>query len=350
MRTTTTVERLHAEATDPTSGWRPDALLPGFEVRDLPVSAVPEVGEPDLPLVGTLIRRSDASRRPTAGAVLYVHGWNDYFFQTHLADQAEAMGFAFYAVDLRRYGRSMREGQFHAYIADLGEYADELDQAAEIIGAEHDRLLVMGHSTGGLIVSLWVASRPGLASGLALNSPWLDLHGPSGASGLLRPVLGQWSRRRPTAVIPVPEWDEPVFVRTTHENYHGAWDYDLTLKTDTARPIRVGWLRAILRGHQQVARGLGIECPVFVATSARTTWLRRYKPRARAADTVLNVEGIGAAATRLGRSLTLVRIEGGVHDLSLSDLPARDVYFGELARWAGAYVPLPGPSEGSTPG
>ncbi|MFV0452212.1 MAG: alpha/beta hydrolase [Propioniciclava sp.] len=280
----------------------------------------------------------DPARRSASGAVLYVHGWNDYFFQTHLADHVESMGFAFYAVDLRRYGRSFQEGQLYAYIADLGDYAEELDQAAEIIAGEHDRLVVMGHSTGGLAASLWVDARPGEVAGLALNSPWLDSHGPTAAAGLIRPLLEQWGRSRPTAVIPVPDWDEPVFVRTTHEKYNGKWSYDLRLKTDTARPIRVGWLRAILRGHQRVAAGLDIDCPVFVATAAATVRLRRYSPRAATADTVLDVRDMAAAATRLGHHLTLVRIQDGIHDLSLSRPEPRAHYFAELSCWARAYL------------
>jgi hypothetical protein len=35
--------------------------------------------------VATLVRRIP-SGEPPRRAVLYLHGWNDYFFQTHLAD------------------------------------------------------------------------------------------------------------------------------------------------------------------------------------------------------------------------------------------------------------------------
>ena len=40
--------------------------------------------------------------------MLYLHGWNDYFFQTHVADYLTDLGYDFYAVELRRYGRSLR--------------------------------------------------------------------------------------------------------------------------------------------------------------------------------------------------------------------------------------------------
>ena len=80
--------------------------------------------------------------------LLYLHGWNDYFFQTHIADYLSEIGYDFYALDLRRYGRSIRPGQLRGFITNLDDYSVELDAAADVIAADHDRLLLMGHSTG----------------------------------------------------------------------------------------------------------------------------------------------------------------------------------------------------------
>ena len=41
-------------------------------------------------------------------AVLYIHGYNDYFFQKQLGDSVNAHGYNFYAMDLRKYGRSYK--------------------------------------------------------------------------------------------------------------------------------------------------------------------------------------------------------------------------------------------------
>ena len=60
--------------------------------------------------------------------MLYLHGWNDYFFQTHVADALTAAGFDFYALDLRRYGRSLRRGQLRGFITDLDDYGQELER------------------------------------------------------------------------------------------------------------------------------------------------------------------------------------------------------------------------------
>ena len=79
--------------------------------------------------MATLIRKT--SNRGGRRAVLYLHGWNDYFFQTHLAEYLSDIGYDFYALDLRRYGRSMRPGLLRGFITDLDDYGLELDAAVD---------------------------------------------------------------------------------------------------------------------------------------------------------------------------------------------------------------------------
>ena len=322
------------------SDWHPD-LLPGYETVDLPLpGAAVAPGEPqDSELVATLVRRrrtgpgSGPDRRP---AVLYLHGWNDYFFQTHLADALETMGFAFYAIDLRRYGRSLRPGQLRGYITDLDDYALELDAAADLLAAEHDGLLLMGHSTGGLITALWTARHPERVAGLVLNSPWLDLQGSALVRTLGTPVIDALGARSPTAALRLP--DLGFYNRVLHASHGGEWDYDLELKASPSPPVRVGWLRAILQGQRRVAAGLSMPMPVLVLASTRTLFSRRWSEDLRVVDSVLDVEQIAARAVRLGRHVTVVRVEEGLHDLLLSAEPVRRRVLEEIARFLLAYV------------
>ncbi|HEX8488374.1 MAG TPA: alpha/beta hydrolase [Propionibacteriaceae bacterium] len=319
------------------SDWHTD-LLPGFESTDLSlVGAERAAGEPpDIEMVATLVRRLPAgqSRR----AVLYLHGWNDYFFQRHLAESLAALGYDFYALDLRRYGRSLRRGHLVGFITDLDDYGEELSMATDLIGLDHDELLLMGHSTGGLIASLWADRNPDRISGLVLNSPWLDLQG----SGLFRaigaPVIDRLGSSVPTSVIRLP--DLGFYARTLHVSLGGEWDYDLQLKATPSPPVRVGWLRAILMGHQRVAAGLHLKVPVLVLASSATEFARKWHEGLRGVDTVLDVEQIATRASRLGRHVTIVRFEQGMHDLVLSAAPVREQVLDEIGRWARAYLPV----------
>ncbi|HEY0238759.1 MAG TPA: alpha/beta hydrolase [Friedmanniella sp.] len=315
--------------------WDSD-LLDGYVSTDIALPDAPLMpGEPaGVEVVATLVRRDGPSR--SRRAVLYVHGWNDYFFQTHLADFWAGLGFDFYALDLRRYGRSLRRGHLPGFTTDLEAYDVELDAAADLIAVDHDQLVVVGHSTGGLVTTLWTARRPGRVDALVLNSPWLDLQGSALLRAVGAPVIEALGARSPTAVLRAP--DPGHYARTLHRSLDGEWDYDLDMKLSPGPPVRVGWLRAVLQGQRKVAGGLGIEVPVLVLASARTSFARRWSEDLRVVDTVLDVEQIASRAVRLGRCVTVVRVEQGLHDLVLSAAPVRERVFAEMARFTRGYL------------
>ncbi len=113
-----------------TPAWAPDVLGDEFEQLTLPLGSDDE-GEVVATLVRALPRRSAWQRalrwalgpgdaRELADTdVLYVHGWSDYFFQKRLARFWTGRGARFFALDLRKYGRSLRPGQTPGYISDL---------------------------------------------------------------------------------------------------------------------------------------------------------------------------------------------------------------------------------------
>lgn len=315
--------------------WRPD-ILDGYESMELPLTeARPVTGEPaEAELVATLVRR--AGGQQASHAVLYLHGWNDYFFQTHIADALVYAGFAFYALDLRRYGRSLRPGQLRGFVTDLAHYDQELTAAADVIAAGHSKLSLLGHSTGGLIAALWTADHPERVQGLMLNSPWLDLQGSAMVRALGAPVIDALGGNRPTTVLPLP--DSGHYGRTVQAAQEGEWDFDLELKSSPSPSIRVGWLRAVLQGHQRVAAGLALPMPVLVMTSAKSDFSRKWHPGLHDADTVLDVEQIARRAMKLGRHVTVLRFADALHDLFLSRQPIRELAMSEMLRWAMCYL------------
>lgn len=279
---------------------------------------------------------SDGMR--SARAVLYVHGWNDYFFQTGLAEFWHGQGVAFYALDLRKYGRSLLPHQTPNYADDLAAYDEDLDAALAQIRRDlprRARVMLMGHSTGGLIGALWAHRHPGAVTGLVLNSPWLELTGASFARNLSMPVVQQLARRQPK--VPLITIDPGFYARTLLQDQGGEWSYDPAWRPTPYFPMRPGWIQAVLSGHAQVRRGLGLEIPVLVALSDRSLVLPRWREEMREADTVLDVDLLARRAVLLGHVVTVVRIAGGLHDLALSKPHARARFYGEVARWTSAY-------------
>ncbi|RHA42696.1 alpha/beta hydrolase [Cellulomonas rhizosphaerae] len=315
--------------------WKPDVLGDGYEVATLDLRPDDEGA-----VVASLVRYVPSAPEPVrpSRAVVYIHGWSDYFFQTGLAEYWHARGVAFFALDLRKYGRSLRPHQTPGYVDDLSAYREDIGAALAVVRAEvgtYGRIMLNGHSTGGLVAVLWAHHFPGTVDGLVLNSPWLELQGSSVLRHLSGPAVAQLARFGPKT--PLPNIDPGYYNRTLSLDGGGEWTFDTTWRPTPSFPVRAGWLRAVMTGHAQVARGLSIQVPILMLASARSLISPRWSEEMRAADIVLEVDQLARRAVQLGSHVTVVRIDGGLHDLTLSARPARERFYAEIDRWTAAY-------------
>ncbi|MGV0792658.1 alpha/beta hydrolase [Mycolicibacterium sp. XJ1819] len=323
------------------TGWEPD-ILPGYWQHTLALGPDP-AGEGDI--FATVVRRGEPDASAPR-AVLLVHGFTDYFFNTEVADHFAARGFGFYAIDLHKCGRSWREGQTPHFTTELAHYDTELQRALEVIAeASPDaQVLVYGHSAGGLIVSLWLdrlrratAGAHDRVSGLVLNSPWLDLHGPAILrSAPVSAAISAMSRLRRTMVVRPPT--EGGYGTTLHRDYHGDFDYNLDWKPIGGFPVTFGWIHAIRRGHAQLHRGLDVGVPNLILRSDRTVREVADPDRIQRGDAVLDVKQIARWAGCIGNRTTIVPIVDAKHDVFLSPPEPRQAAYRELDRWLDSHM------------
>jgi alpha-beta hydrolase superfamily lysophospholipase len=297
--------------------WQPDPLLPGFEALELDFPA-----DYDGPVVATLVRLPagrGGQMRPR-GPVLYVHGFSDYFFQRHMAERFAAEGYAFYALDLRKHGRSIRAHQHPNFCKSVTEYYADIDAAIEAIGAP---LLLAGHSTGGLVCSLYAheGERRAEVQALWLNSAFLDWNLPEWRKVQLH-VAAAIGRYYP--FLNDPKAFRPEYTRALLAD----WDFDTKLKPEYGFPLYYGWLGAISDAFQKVHRGLAIACPVLSMHSDE-------------ADVVLDWRQIARWSRTLGSDVTVLAFPGAVHDLVCSAPRIREELFRQLFAWAERAVALP---------
>ena len=85
-----------------------------------------------------------------------------------------------------------------------------------------------------------------------------------------------------------------------------------------SRPVYVGWLRAVRRGHARLHAGLDVDCPTLVLSSARSWFGEQTEETATTHDIVLDVEQIRRWASSVGTHVTSIAIEGAMHDVVLS--------------------------------
>lgn len=326
------------------TGWEPD-VLPGYWQQPLALGADPD-GEGDL--VATLISRGEPprdGRRPDR-AVLLVHGYTDYFFHTELADHFAGRGFACYALDLPKCGRSRRDGQTPHFTSNLTHYDAALQAALEAIGAAD--VLMYGHSAGGLIVSLWLdrlrrRSATGPISGLVLNSPFFDLHGPA----ILRTpptsaALIALARFRRMQVVRRPTTGG--YGTTLHRDFAGEFDYNLDWKPVGGFPVTFGWINAIRRGQKRLHRGLDVGVPSLILRSDRSVTEAGDPDLIQRGDAVLDVAQIARWAGCVGDRLTVVPITDAKHDVFLSVAEPKATAYHELDTWLDWYLKTGTPS------
>lgn len=310
---------------------RPD-ILPGCFAEALPLQP-----DPWGPAAATLVEYRGEAPGPGPGgrAILYVHGFNDYFHCPELGPRFAAAGYRFYAVDLRGHGRSLRPGRPASYVAHLSAYFEEIAAAISVIRRRDGCTWVglLGHSTGGLVAPLYVADRNGVDA-LLLNSPFFAFRASPGVQAALHTVYPAVSLVRP--LLQLPKKADPRYAWSIHQAYGkgGEWDYDLAWKLPGSLPIRAAWVRTIVAGQRRVRRGLDLHCPVHVMASDRRggdapgfsrDWMK--------SDTVLDPDDTVAGAVGLGRHVTTGRVKSAMHDLVLSIPRVRDDCYEQMIAW-----------------
>jgi len=319
--------------------WTDDVLF-GHQRATMALGPDPD-GEGDL--FATLVRRADGT--PSRDAVLVVHGFTDYFFHAEMADYFTGHGFRFYALDLHKCGRSRREGQTPHFTTDLARYDRELERSLAIIAAENRgaNVLVYGHSAGGLIVSLWLdrlhrrgqTTKLGV-SGLVLNSPWLDLHGPAILrTWMTTTAIGAMSRIRKTSAI--RRTGNGGYGLTLHRDFHGEFEYDLQWKPLGGFPVTFGWIHAIRRGQARLHRGLDVGVPNLILRSDHSVAETTDPRTMQRGDAVLDVRQIARWAGCIGNRSTVVPIADAKHDVFLSLAEPRAAAYRELSAWLRSY-------------
>lgn len=303
-----------------------DILKDGFEQRIIPLREDYE-GK----AISILVRRLAVAGK--GKAVLYIHGFNDYFFQKEMAVRFNERGFHFYALDLRKYGRAWLSHQKFNDIRNLRAYFEEIEEALKIIREEGSReTVLLGHSTGGLILTLFAKENTGspLFDALVLNSPFFEFN-KSRVVRMLLPVVALVGKLLPKAKIVGGFTEE--YGKYLHRTCKGEWDYDLTWKPHVAPPINLGWVRAIYMAQQELKKPFRVTCPVLVLHSEKSVTDTRNKEQIQTRDAILNVKDIKQIARNIQGKVDIVAIPGGLHDLILSARAVRENVYRKIFDW-----------------
>lgn len=299
---------LAASATD----WMPDSIGDGYSFR-----YVDQGCDYSGPVRSTIVRKD--SHCGSDIGVLYVHGFNDYFFQTAMGDFFVRHGIDFYAVDLRKYGRSLLPGQKRFQVRDLKEYFPDIDSALVEMRADGIRnIILLGHSTGGLITSYYLSKhQPADVKGLMLNSPFLDWNLGRFTERILVPAVTTAAALSPSLAI--PQGGGTGYSESLLAGEHGRWRYDTSKKLKVSPDVDAGWVRAIDNAQWELRHGARVNIPILLMHSDNSVTGSEWSEAFNHGDAVLDVNDISRYGRALGPSVTEATVKGGLHDLVLSE-------------------------------
>ncbi len=280
--------------------------------------------------IATLIYSN--SNKGMRKSVLYLHGYIDYFFHPHLGQAFNANDFDFYALDLRKYGRSLLKHQHPNYCKSIEEYFEEISIAIREIKNNSSSVYILAHSTGGLIASSYMntGKERELIDGLILNSPFLDLNQPKLKKFFT--ILTSKIVSKVSNYAKVEGALSPVYAESVHKDYYGEWDFNLNWKPIKGFPTYFKWLLAITNAQKKLQQS-NITVPVLIMHSSGSVDMRKYSDKAMSNDIVLNVEDIKRVGRVLGENISLLEIENAQHDIFLSPKAVREVGFEKMFSW-----------------
>lgn len=301
--------------------WHPD-ILEGYEARYV------DQGEAfDGPCRSTIIRK--LCDRQSRKAFLYVHGFNDYFFQKEMGERFVDSGFNFYAVDLRRYGRSREPWQYPFNIRKQEEYFADIDSALSQIRKDGNTDITLGgHSTGGLTVAFMGAMKGKLigVDRIVTDSPFLEWNYNSFMRNIAAPTVGFLGKLFRNAKIKQGRCDGYAY--SLLKDYYGEWTYNTDWKMVYSPPVTWSWIGAVNSAQSRLMKkAKNISVPILVMHSSRKINGCNYTTEFQTGDAVLDPAMLQKRGERLGTIRQVCTIDSGLHDLILSNKKARDAAY-----------------------
>ncbi len=216
---------------------------------------------------------------PTAVTVLFLHGFMDSGATWDLVAAALApRGHALYAPDFRGFGGSDRVsggGYYHFpnYLADLDALIDQLDP---------ERLVLVGHSMGGTVATIYAGAKPDRVERLVvLEGLGPPAMGPEAAVHRMRAWLKDLRKdRRPQPMASAeaaltrlslfhPRVDDEVLASRakllgrSHDDGSVTWAFDPLHRSTSPTAFRAAELKAFIAQ---------IRCPVLFIDGGPTGW------------------------------------------------------------------------------
>ena len=265
-------------------------------------------------------------------SVLYIHGYIDYFFQAHLGAAFNANGFDFFALDLRKHGRSLLAHQRPNYCKDIEEYFEEISISIQKIQEKSTAIYLLGHSTGGLVASSYMnqGKEKNRIAGLLLNAPFFDLD-----QNKFEKCITYFVSKIMSKIAIYSKTNgalSPVYAQSIHKDFYGEWDFNTNWKPIKGFPTYFKWIVAIIKAQKKLEQS-HITVPILILHSSDAVRLSTFSKEAMSKDIVLNIEDMKRIGATLGNEVSFLKIKNAQHDVFLSEKKVRAAAFDQMFSW-----------------
>lgn len=265
-------------------------------------------------------------------AVLYIHGYMDYFFQNHLAAYFIGLGISFYAIELRKYGSSIKAHQHQNFFKDIAEYDEEISIVLNKMKQDgHSKIIVNGHSTGGLIATHYVlhGQYRKFISGVILNSPFFEFKVSKIKRNILSVIMPLSYFFPFLKVAQLPS----LYTESLHESLKGRWSFNLKYKPIPSFATYLGWVRAIIRAQNVIQKQSISDVPCIIFHSDSSCFEGKWNDNMLTSDMVLNIKDIIYFGLKIYPEANIIEMKNAMHDMALSSDEVINDYFSHISVW-----------------
>lgn len=260
-------------------------------------------------------------------SIIWVHGFNDYFFHFHISNTLIEKGYNIFSINLRNY----RDKEKLFYIDDLNKYIEDIEYLIEYINKNFNstEILLYGHSMGGLICTIFCkkSKYKNNIQGLILNSPFFSFNQNIIESFFINYLIFYLGYFIPKLQV--------KYFDSEYKNYNSfeiltRFFFEEKFKLTGHPAIYAGWIRTIIENQLIIQNNfLNISIPIIVFHSNKTITENEQKK----GDCVLNIEDIKKYSLNLGNNLTICEIKDGIHDIFCSEEKPLKNAIQKLTNW-----------------
>lgn len=272
--------------------------------------------------------------------LIWIDGLNASFLHYHVTSKLPNLDII--TVDLRRCGRSKNDDTLPHYCSNFKEYFEELDMIIEEFNcAQYKEIILYGHSTGGLIVTLYANYRQKMINNklqfrVILNSPFFEIHNPGQPyllfilkyiiyyiSKYIIYYLDRYFKLNLYLIKLVRGGTINSYVLAKNRNYY----VNGLLSFARDIPLTLGFLTNVIRYQSLLRRNkIQIKYPLLVLHSDKTGENDMLTKCDCISDTVLNIEHIKkySAIISCSDDIRIIEVKNGCHDVFLSTKEVTD--------------------------